>query len=944
MFRILSRALLVLSVSFLASGAGAQTQSVGGIRGRVLDQTNAAMPGVSVTVTNTQTGATRSTTTDRSGFYGFPSLPLTGQYKVVFAIQGFATKEIDGIALRAGETATVDATLLASGGTSEVTVYGTTQNVRADEPQLGVRLDQQKIEQTPILGRKMTNLPLLDSAVRPAINTGDLFLNNMLFVVNGSGRRQTTFSLDGSSADDAWGRQTVFTNVPLSAIQEFTVLSNAFSAEYGRTTGAAVNIVTKSGTNTTHGDALYAFRPSGLEADNPVTNSPTPDVLNQFSGSIGGPLVMDRTHYFVAAEYNHQTRDSVITSPLGPAGTNYTGTYNQGLLDARVDHSLSNAQQLTFKANVDGFSDDNPQGAVGGQVLPSAGRTFNRKAYGAQAGWNAVLSSSMLNDARFQVFYGSPITNFQPNEPGTQYVYPGYATIGESRVADLYNHQFELSDTLTMTRGRHSLRVGADLTHSTSGGNGQEFGSGFLQGQFTVKSGVTTPVSQLTVDDIQRFQQAFGTSSYVEKEWLWSVFAQDDIKLRSDFTLNAGLRYERQTFTDDTNNVAPRVGFTYNVGGDPKTVLRGGYGIYYSEVRTDAAAGWELGGPTGVFSFGVAPGQFGFPASLTALPAFPPGATLPARDVTIRPGMASYYSQFFDVSKLKGYPDRLLNPWTQSGTIGVERELAGGWFASADYVTQHTELIDRPLDLNSPAPFVRTAAGQTRSAAAADATRPIVPTTNGYRRIIVYVNDGIADYDGLQLNVRKTSDRYSLLASYTLSKATNTVEPDVPGQDPNDANFTGEEERAPSLLDQRHRFVLSGSLRLPYDFAAGGVVTMGSGLPYNITTGTDNNGDGSNSDRPIVNGQLATRNSGKGTPIYDTSIFVERAFALAPSRRVNLRMEIFNLFDHANIVGRNGTYGNAASGVPSATLGTPNGGVNSVFPGRQVTFMARVAF
>jgi hypothetical protein len=119
---------------------------------------------------------------------------------------------------------------------------------------------------------------------------------------------------------------------------------------------------------------------------------------------------------------------------------------------------------------------------------------------------------------------------------------------------------------------------------------------------------------------------------------------------------------------------------------------------------------------------------------------------------------------------------------------------------------------------------------------------------------------------------------------------------------------------------------------------------MGSGLPYNITTGTDNNGDGSNSDRPIVNGQLATRNSGKGTAIYDTSIFVERAFALAPSSRVNLRMEIFNLFDHANIVGRNGTYGNAASGVPSATLGTPNGGVNSVFPGRQVTFMARVTF
>ncbi len=934
-----------MAIIFVASIAGAQSQSVGGLRGRVLDQTGAAMPGVTVTVTNTQTGASRATSTDGSGFYTVASLPLTGRYRVAFAIQGFETKDVDGIGLRAGETATVDVTLVASGGTSQVTVYGTTEYVRSDEPQLGVRLDSRTIEETPILGRKLTNLPLLDSAVRPAINTGDLFLNNMLFVVNGSGRRQTTFSLDGSSADDAWGRQTVFTNVPLSAVQEFTVLSNAFSAEYGRTTGAAVNIVTKSGTNTTSGDALVAFRPSGLEADNPVTNSAAPDVLGQFSGSIGGPLVMDRTHYFVSAEFNHQTRDSIITSPLGPAGTAYTGTYNQGLLDARLDHALGPAQSLSFKANIDGFSDDNPQGAVGGQVLPSAGRTFNRKAYGAQAGHNAVIGSSMINDARFQVFYGSPITNFQPNQPGTQYVFPGYATIGESRVANLYNHQFEVSDTLTMSRGPHSLRVGADVTHSTSGGNGQEFGSGFLEGQFTVKSGVTAPVSALTLNDIQRFQQSFGTSTYVEKEWLWSVFAQDDIRLRPDLTLNAGLRYERQTFTDDTNNVAPRVGVAYNVGGDPKTVVRGGYGVYYSEVRTDAAAGWELGGPAGVFTFGVAPGQFGFPTSLAALPAFPPGAVLPARDIMIRPGMASFYGQFFEVSTLKGYPHQLLNPWTQSGTVGVERELAGGWFASADYVKQHTEQIDRPLDLNSPAPFDRTAPGQTRSAAAADATRPIVPAPNGYRRIIVYVNDGVADYDGLHLNVRKTAgDRYAVLASYTLSKATNTVEPDVPGQDPNDANVTGEAERAPSLLDQRHRFVLSGWVRLPYAFNAGGVVTAGSGLPYNITTGTDNNGDGSNSDRPIVDGSLATRNSGKGTAIYDTSVFVERMFALAPGRRVDLRAEIFNLFDHANIVGRNGTYGNAASGVPNATLGTPNGGINSVFPGREVTFMARFMF
>lgn len=943
----LIRAILsfILLSTICTPAIAAQSPSTATLRGRVLDQSGAAVPGATVTVTNTATGLTRETTTDTSGFYAVTSLPVTGHYAVSIALAGFATNQVQDLDLRAGETATVDATLVASGGTSEVTVYGTTQGVRSDEPQLGVTLDDDRIEQTPIVGRKLTNLPLLDSAVRPAINTGDLFLNNTLFVVDGSGRRQTTFTLDGSSADDAWGRQTVFTNVPLSAIQEFTVLSNAFSAEYGRTTGAAVNIVTKSGTNTVAGDLLGMGRPAGLQAASPLAPVKTPDVLAQASGSIGGPIVPDRTHYFVSAEFNHQSRDSLITSPLAGPDTIYTGIYKQSLLDGRIDQSLANTRTLTFKANIDGFSDSNPAGAVGGLALPSAGRTFIRRAYGGQAGYSTVLSSTLLNDVHAQLFWGSPITKFEPLTPSTQFVYPGTATVGESRYATLFSRQIELADTLTMSRGRHDLKIGASAAHSTSGGDGQEFGAGFVLGQFTVKPGITTPVASLTTNDVQRFQQSFGTSTYEVSEWLWAVFAQDDIKLRTDLTLNAGMRYERQTFTDDPNNVAPRLGVTYNVGGDPKTVLRGGYGIYYSEVRADAAAGWNLNGPTGVFSFSAAPGQFGFPPTLDPLPAFPPGTVLPPRDITIRPGMAAYYNRFFDVSKLKGYPDALLNPWTQSGTIGIERELAGGWFVGADYVKQHTSGIDRPLDLNAPAPFVRTAPGQVRSAAAADLTRPIVPVPNGYRRIIGYVNNGVADYDGLQLNLRtRSGERYSLLASYTLSKATNTVEPDVPGQDPNDANFTGEEERAPSLLDQRHRFVLSGWLRLPQAFSVGGVATFASAYRYNITTGVDNNGDASNADRPVVNGVLMGRNAGSGTPIYDTSAFVEREFALGHASQLSLRLEAFNLFNHANIVGRNGTYGNAASGAPAATLGTPLGGVSGVFPGRQLQLMARVQF
>lgn len=195
---------------------------------------------------------------------------MTGAYKLSVSTSGFAVKEIGNIELRANEAATFDVTLVPQGGTSTVTVLGTTEAAQSDSAQLGTRLDSQKIDNTPFFGRKITNLVQLNSAVRPARGTGYLFLNNFLFVANGSGRRQTSFTLDGSSGDDSWGRQTLFTNIPLSALQEFTILTNSASAEYGRTTGSVVNIVTKSGTNDFHVDALALARPGGLQARNPL--------------------------------------------------------------------------------------------------------------------------------------------------------------------------------------------------------------------------------------------------------------------------------------------------------------------------------------------------------------------------------------------------------------------------------------------------------------------------------------------------------------------------------------------------------------------------------------------------------------------------------------------------------------------------------------------------
>ena len=940
-----------LAALFVITQVGfAQTQDTATVRGQVVDQAGAIIADAHVVLTNELTGLRRETRTDSSGYYTISSLPLTGKYKLSFTRSGFGTKEQTDIEFRAEETATINAVLSPAGLGGEITVFGTTEGVRSDSPQTGTRFDLQKIDETPVFGRKLTNLPLLNSAVRPARTQGDLFLNNTLFVINGGGRRQPTFRIDGSTGDDSWGRQTIFTNLPFSALQEFTVLPNSFSAEYGRTTGGGINVVTKSGTNDVHGDFLYLWRPGGIQANAPLAKVNTEDALNQFSGVISGPIVGDRTHFLLAAEYNRQDRDAVITSQLAPGL--FSGHFRQPLLLVRVDQQLGKANLLTAKFNLDRFSDTNPADAVSGNVLPSAGRIFRKRTYAAQLSDTATLSSRVLNEAHFQYQLGDPITEFEPVTPSTQLVRPGVSTEGESRLGRLTNDQYQLTDTLSFVTGKHNLRVGADVIHSSSGGNGQEFGGGFILGQFTFRANAgcnaqglqCQPTSALTLNDVQSFTQSFGTQQYHVNEWLWAVFAQDNFKVRRDLSLNLGLRYERQTtLVQDNKNWSPRVGFAYNVAGDSRTVLRGSYGIYHSEIPANTAAGYNIGGPTGIFTYTVSPGGLGFPGSFAPISGFPAGAVLPARDITIQAGRRDFYKQFFGIDKLTRYQDRLLNPYSQLFTFGIERELGEKWFLSVDYVHQHTIDITRQIDLNAPSLFVRTTTTSSRSTAAGDATRPITPVANGYRAINSLINEGFALYDALQLNLNKRfRNNFSLLVSYTYSHSINNIEADAPGGGSNDVNQLGAFEKGNSLLNQKHRAVISGWYNLPLHFTIGSVTTLASGVPYNITVGQYLNGDRQNTDRPVINGSTFGRNAGHGSSVYNVAVFAEHEVLFTERWRLGVRAEAYNLFNRSNYYGRNGTWG--ADVTPLATLGLPLAGIANVDPAREFQFQFRLRF
>jgi hypothetical protein len=300
---------------------------------------------------------------------------------------------------------------------------------------------------------------------------------------------------------------------------------------------------------------------------------------------------------------------------------------------------------------------------------------------------------------------------------------------------------------------------------------------------------------------------------------------------------------------------------------------------------------------------------------------------LPARDITIQAGRRAFYeSQFskfgLNFDKLPNYPDQLVNPRSQVMSIGAEREFGTGFFIGSDFVHQHWTDLVRTVDLNAPAPFDRTAPGQVRSVAAANATRPILPVNGGVRQVNVLMNLGEADYNGLQTQITYRNSRLYAALSYTLSHATNTTEPDGNGVGPNDSNIArlGEVERGPSLLDQRHRAVLTVNYQLPFNITAGTLMQYASARPFSATTGIDNNGDGANNDRPVVNGVVMSKSAFRGTPTSDVGLFLEGRLKQSPLGTILLRVEGFNLLNRGNYLGRGQTvYGD--TGTPNPTFG-----------------------
>jgi len=444
--------LLPLAFLTLTAALYGQSPNTASILVVVEDQSGALVKDAKVSVANSATGATRDTVSGSDGSATFAALSLTGTYNVSVSKSGFGDEELKDIVLRSGETATLKVKLTVSGSQkTEVIIFGTAEGIRTD-PQIGRSLDSRQIDETPILGRKLSALPLLNSAFRQAKGTGDLFVNQIYFTTGAGSRRTTTTTLDGANNDEAWGRQTMIATIPLGAVQEITLLSNAFSSEFGWTAGPALNIVTKGGTNGFHGEFLFMGRPGDMQAKSFSTDgfcppsvpscvtpstltsiSPIdiPDSLQQYSGTFSGPIKKDKTFFFLTSDYTRQDRTTFLSSSLPafvlPANgqLDYTGHYRQFLGNGRVDHRLAPNQTLMFRFNMDRFHDDNPQDAVGGTNAPSVARRYSRRSWTLQLNHTAVITTNLVNEARIAYLNGDPVTKWEAKDLTTTYTRAG---------------------------------------------------------------------------------------------------------------------------------------------------------------------------------------------------------------------------------------------------------------------------------------------------------------------------------------------------------------------------------------------------------------------------------------------------------------------------------------------------------------------------------------
>lgn len=866
------------------------------LAGLVKDAKGAVIRGARISVTSTAQGAERSGSSNSDGLYSVPDL-TPGSYVIAISASGFATAHYSNIILQAGQTRTIDAAMRIATQTTSVDVNSDGQTVDLAQSMIQGQITSTTIQSIPLNGRNFLELAFLLPGNRPAPTFDPTKTNTLEISSSGGFGRGGNITVDGGDNNDEVVGGTL-SNLPEDSIQEFQIATARFTAEVGRSGNSIINIVTRSGSNAVHGSAFFFERNRHLQAL-PATfdrSEPTPPFdREQFGGSIGAPLRRDKAFLFSSIEYRNQNA-SIQTGTRNFTtdaiqNTSASAPLRDLLLSNRADFHLNEANSFNVRYSFNRSTDTAQASASSSTPLSTAAERQNslNRFNSVEAGWTSVLRSTRTNDLSFHYdnFYNdippfpnnAPLTNPKLNLTN-ELIFPDLADGANFNLPQAtFLNRLQVRDAFSMMFGNHALRLGGELQHYTAHGMINVFGTGtvILTSDFGFQDlngdGVINDLDIPVAVGIHSSAPVVPVPIPEVGDTYTAFFAQDDWRVRPNLTLNLGLRWEYDsnltgTSSDhnpcpnlssipsgecvwmanvidlkkhpDTKDFGPRVGFTYDPFGRGKTVLRGGYGIYYDRIILETGAE-ELVQNDRALTVTQYSGSSCVLPGVPALPSlnlcFAPGAVFAPGSPTIAAAFSGP-SQTGGVGIIAMGPDSH-HPFFQQMSIGGQQEIGRAWLIGADgvHVFGERQLIGsllRSTTSNSP----------NISCPGSNVPCAITDPVSGISDNITLIQSGAKSwYDGLLVSLAHRPSKmgrigYEYNVSYTLSKTFDYSDDDQLTNNNQDEQVNLAEgtaglrkEKGYALTDERHRLTVYGEAKLPYGFSVAPVYTYGSGVP-----------------------------------------------------------------------------------------------------------------
>lgn len=954
-FRVMFVLMLVLSG---AARSFAQSQSVNGtIEGTISDESGAALPGVSVTVSNLDTGDTRVVVTNEGGVYRAPLLPL-GRYRVAVEFQGFKKFEQQGLTLSAGQSAVINVTLSVGSMTETVTVTSEAPIAEPGKIDLGRTIGETEIRNLPLVSRNPYNFAFLQANV-----TG--YENNEFGVprINANGSQMhTNYQIDGNTnteKDRAGLRMLPISEV---LVREVKVITNGFAPEFGQTTGMVYNAITQSGTNNVRGSASFRFKrnPMSSKPFFLATTARKPDTeANDVTATVGGPIQKDKWHYFGAYEYVDRslvTGGQVIT--VTPADAQSLGITlpASGVIPAhqkvsfgfgKSDYQLSPGSLLSVRYF--GFKNFSPSNIGGGLTTTDRATDFTDRMDSTSAQLVSTMGGSMLNELRVQYARRHQFRTQGISVEGPAVTVAGKASFGGARIGDGNSVGFDFNqgisqviDNVSWVRGKHAFKSGIDAQWI---GDKRVRGDLFLYNFATINDYLAAK-SGANPRAYSNFQQQLGDVTASYDSAFYGFFVQDDWQVAPRLKLLYGLRYDvfdvpaarqfaanpySQSFAIDKNNVGPRAGIAWALDQAARTVVRASVGLMYEPPLLDFYDNAILnnGDPKSYNVGPVLPTAAGAPAFPTNLATPPPGFVLPKQSINA-------VDQNFETQ----------SAWLSN--IQVERALNNDLSVAVGYVNSVGRNLPVLMDVNL------VASGDSLSDG-----RPIFSSARvnpTFDHINMFQSIAESTYNAFTATLtRRMTHGWMTQATYTLARGVDNApltgtyvvgSGDDRVSDP--TNLTRDKGVTP--FNQAHTLSVSavvapqvggsglGAMLLNHN-QLGIILQANSGLPFNIRSNVDLNKDGVTADRPIG----IERNTGRLGRVANLDLRYSRFLPVRGTWRGELFFEAKNLFNVQNVSGVNRVVTTDAFGVPSASIPAAFPG-NAGYDQRQMQLGVKFSF